>query len=207
MVVSHKIVVFGHVAAEGRMRELVRRIAVGQCDVRMFPISEDASTWRDSGVLSAIDACDVAVFAFCKEANASAAVSADARRYAVTPCHLLRGLLGVVGEAQDSPGFDYCGGTGNAKAILEKMRYAGGFGLLTGAVLCEEDQTPTVRKRRVCNAAGVVGYEDAICMLFVRMEAVSESAEFDVADEAMNLWRTVGLVAKAADEKWGGNGR
>ena len=442
-----KIVVFGHAAAEDRMREIVSRIAVGQCDCRMFPISEDVSTWRDSGVLSALDACDVAVFAFCKEANASAAVSAcvtaafrrrkpivpfllenvpflppaktpyapeldyclgpveyidgsrtdagrklneglqrilrpetetrksfrwpkwaaailaivvlavlwrvcgpgnqagfvlfweqvmssaltgvcedyageidegrvlvvmldcvtgdyaafertfangemkevprtvarenavlspveadrlmipilaatamrragvsrsvaiggddwnecgampwnlmlgekpleqglasmhlstalkgrgvaaDVRRYSATPYHLLQGLLGIVGEAHGSPGFDYCGGPGNAKAILEKMRYDGAFGLVTGAVLCEEDQAPAVQKRRGCNAAGAVGYEDTVCMLFVRIEADLKDDEFDIADETMNLWRTIGIVAKAADEKWGGNGR
>ncbi len=133
-------------------------------------------------------------------------VAANARRYSVTPYHMLQGLLGIVGEAYGSPGFDYCGGTENAMAILTKMKYDDGYGLVTGALLSdfEEDKdSPSC----ACRVAGAVNFDDPCCMLFVNLETSAAIEEFNVADEALILWRTLGLLAKAADEKWGGNGR
>jgi hypothetical protein len=133
-------------------------------------------------------------------------VAAHARRYSVTPYHMLQGLLGIVGEAYGSPGFDFCGGKENAMAILTKMKYDDGRGLLTGALLrdWEEDKdSPSC----ACRVAGAVNFDDPCCMLFVNLEASAAIEEFNVADEALNLWHTLGLLAKAADEKWGGNGR
>lgn len=133
-------------------------------------------------------------------------VAANARRYSVTPYHMLQGLLGIVGEAYGSPGFDYCGGRENAMAILTKMKYDDGLGLLTGALLrdWEEDKdSPSC----ACRVAGAVNFDDPCCMLFVNLEASAAIEDFNVADEALSLWHTLGTLAKAADEEWGGNGR
>lgn len=131
-------------------------------------------------------------------------IAAEARRFSAAPYHLLQGFLGIVGEAMGSPGFDYCGGRENAKSILRKMKYDDGFGLLSGAVMVEEGKG---KGSRWCNVAGAVGYDDPCCLLFVRVEIASGNVETDAEAEAMNLWHTVGLLALAADRKWGGNGR